>query len=206
MADKRVIDWEGIEREYRAGVRSLREIAAEFNVSHVGVKKRADREGWERDLGAKVRAKADALVMKEAVTPLVTAETKLAEKQIVEANAAIQAQIRREHRTDIQRTKRIVNKLLEALEALPLPELKAKASADERQAILDLIREHAAAVKQLSATQRESVNMEREAFGIAQMVDSNEAPGEAPHVDPIEGARRLAFVLHRAGALLQQKG
>lgn len=205
MAEKRVIDWEGIEREYRAGVRSLREIAAEFEVSHVGIKKKADREGWERDLGAKIRAKADALVMKEAVTPLVTAETKLAEKQIVEANAAIQAQIRREHRTDIQRTKRIVNKLLEALEALPLPVLKAKASADECQAVLALIREHASAVKQLSSTQRDSVTMEREAFGIAQMVESSEST-DGPPVDPIEGARRLAFALHRAGTLLQQKG
>lgn len=203
--EKRLIDWEGIEREFRAGVRSLREIGAQFEVSHVGIKKKAEREGWERDLGAKIRAKADALVMKEAVTPLVTAESKLAEKQIVEANAAIQAQIRREHRTDIQRTKRIVNKLLEALEALPLPAIKAKATADECQKALDLIREHASAVKQLSSTQRDSVTMEREAFGIAQMVESSETP-DGPPIDPIEGARRLAFALHRAGTLLQQKG
>ena len=50
-----------------------------------------------------------------------------------------------------------------------------------------------------SDTQHKLVAMEREAYGIAQMVESPE--DDAP-VDPIEGARRVAFVLARAIAAL----
>jgi len=211
MTEKRTTDWEGIQREHRAGIRSLREIGAEFGVSHVAIKKRADKDGWERDLGAKIRAKADALVTKEAVTSLVTVETKLAEKDIVDANATIQATIRREHRTDIQRTKRIANRLLEALEGIALPEMPTTGSKAERQQasaiLIGVIKEHASVTKQLADTQRVTVNMEREAFGIAAMV-------EAPPQEQVEltearitdGARRIAFLLRKAATLTPSKG
>ena len=42
-------DWERIEFDYRAGVRSLREIAGEHGISHVAINKRAKRDGWERE-------------------------------------------------------------------------------------------------------------------------------------------------------------
>lgn len=41
-------DWERIELDYRAGVKSLREIAEGSGVSHVGISKRAKRNHWER--------------------------------------------------------------------------------------------------------------------------------------------------------------
>lgn len=184
MSEKRVIDKEGIEREFRAGMKSLREIGDEFAVSHVYVSKLAREKGWERDLSAKIRAKAEALVSKEAVTSLVNVGSKLDERAVIEANAQVQASIRREHRTDIQRTKRIVNKLLEKLEGLPTKE--------------DTLKEQASVVKQLADTQRVVVAMEREAFGIAQMV---EAPPEAPvtAVNELDAVRRMAFALARAG-------
>lgn len=185
MQEKRVIDWEGIEREYRAGVRSIREVAAEFEVSHTLINRRARDEGWERDLSAKIRAKADALVSKEAVSTRVSTETRIPEKEIVEANAAVQAQIRREHRTDIQKVKRLTNKLLDRLESVY--------PTDEN------LKEHASVLKQLADTQRVVVNLEREAFGIAQIVEENDGPA----IDPIVGARRLAFALQRAGALMR---
>jgi len=192
MSEKRVIDWEGIEREYRAGVRSVREIAAEFEVSHTLINRRSREEGWERDLTAKIRAKADALVSKEAVSSLVSTDTKVPEKAIVEANAAIQAQIRREHRTDIQKTKRIANKLLDRLEAVKPSEANLK--------------EHASVLKQLADTQRVVVNLEREAFGIAQVVDTPENEEKRIPSDHLEDARRVAFILSRAAVLATSKG
>lgn len=190
MSEKRIIDWEGIEREYRAGVRSLREIGTDFEITHGAIRKRAEKDGWVRDLGAKIRARADALVSKEAVSSLVSAVSKVAEKEIVEANATMQAQIRREHRTDIQKTKKIANKLLDVLEAEKVDSGNLK--------------EHASILKQLADTQRVVVTLEREAFGIAQVVEN---PPEQHELTPeriAEGARRMALVLHRATLL--QKG
>ena len=53
-------DREAIERAYRAGLLSVREIAAFCGVSHTAIQKRAKANGWERDF----KAKADSLVAK----------------------------------------------------------------------------------------------------------------------------------------------
>lgn len=194
MVEKRVIDWEGIERDYRAGILSVREIATHFSVSHVAIAKRATRDGWERDLGAKIRAKADALVTKEAVTSLVTNETRLTEKAIVDANASLQANVRNSHRTDIQRAKRLTNRLLDVLEGLLGPKIE-----------VERLREHIASLKQLTDTQRVVVAMEREAYGIAEFVEAPEEIQQRVQTDPMESARRVAFILSRAAALLPKE-
>lgn len=48
-ADKKAIDWEKIESEYRTGVDTVRRIAEKNGVSHTAVNKRADKHGWTRD-------------------------------------------------------------------------------------------------------------------------------------------------------------
>jgi predicted DNA-binding protein YlxM (UPF0122 family) len=48
-------DWEAIEREYRAGQLSVREIARQYAVSEGAIRKRAKAEGWERALADVVR-------------------------------------------------------------------------------------------------------------------------------------------------------
>lgn len=53
---KKTPDWERIEADYRAGVLSLREIAAANGITEGAIRKRAKRDGWTRDLGAKIRA------------------------------------------------------------------------------------------------------------------------------------------------------
>ena len=80
-------DWERIELDYRAGVKTLRQIADEQGITHGAINKRAKRDGWERDLAAKIQANAEALVSKAAVSTPVSTETKVSERQVVEANA-----------------------------------------------------------------------------------------------------------------------
>lgn len=70
--EKKTPDWERIEADYRAGLLSVREIAASQGITHGAINKRAKRDGWERDLAAKIRAKADALVSKREVSTLVS--------------------------------------------------------------------------------------------------------------------------------------
>lgn len=54
--EKKAIDWEKIELDYRAGVKTLRQIADEHDISHVSINKRAKRDDWVRDLSAKIKA------------------------------------------------------------------------------------------------------------------------------------------------------
>jgi len=44
------IDWEAVEIQYRAGVRSLKDIGAEFGVSDAGIIKKARKEEWVRGI------------------------------------------------------------------------------------------------------------------------------------------------------------
>lgn len=118
MTDKQPTDWERIEQLYRAGVLSVREIAATCGVSHTAINKRAKAGSWDRDLKAKIRAKADALVSKAEVSTKVSTKTLATERGIVDANAQVIVDIRMAHRTDIGRSRRLANKLLDELECL----------------------------------------------------------------------------------------
>lgn len=111
-------DWEAIERAYRAGVLSVREIAASCGVSHTAIQKRAKANGWERDLKAKIKAKADSLVAKREVATQVASRSVETEREIIEVNAEVIANIRMAHRGDISRSRRLTNKLLDELESL----------------------------------------------------------------------------------------
>ncbi|MDH4430954.1 hypothetical protein QEP21_11470 [Pseudomonas shirazica] len=111
-------DWEAIERAYRAGVLSVREIAAAHEVSHTAINKRAKRDGWDRDLKAKIKAKADALVSRREVSTEVSSKQAETEREIIELNAEVIANIRMAHRGDISRSRRLTNKLLDELESL----------------------------------------------------------------------------------------
>lgn len=191
MAKERNADWERIEAQYSAGSMSLREIAAEHQLTEGAIRKRAKRDTWTRDLSAKVRAKADALVRKDLVRTEVRKET-VTETVTVEVEATVQARIRLSHRTDIQRGKRITNSLMEELETQATKPKKLP------------LKERASILKQLTDTQRVQVALEREAFGIAQMVENT--PDGSPEMTPeriAEGARRMAFVLHRAALLMK---
>jgi hypothetical protein len=115
---KAVIDWEKVEREFRAGVLSLREIGDANGCSHVAVSKRAKAEAWPRDLKARIKAKADELVNKAVVTTEVTSTRLVRDLETVEANARVIADIRLAHRNDITRARRLTNKLLDELEGL----------------------------------------------------------------------------------------
>lgn len=111
-------DWEAIERAYRAGLLSVREIAASCGVSHTAIQKRAKANGWERDLKAKIKAKADSLVAKREVATQVASKSVETEREIIEVNAEVIANIRMAHRGDISRCRSLTNKLLDELESL----------------------------------------------------------------------------------------
>lgn len=87
MARSSDTDWEGIEQQYRAGIKTLRQIAEDFGISHVAITKRAKRDNWVRDLSAKIAAAVEDKVTRAKVTKTVTKEQRVTENAIVEANA-----------------------------------------------------------------------------------------------------------------------
>ena len=194
-------DWERIELDYRAGAMSLREIAANHpGTNHVAIARRAKAEGWTRDLSERIKAKAEDLVTRAAVTADVTAARAVTEKQVVEANALDQASVRLSHRRDIQRKRSIVARLMDELEAQVGPE-NASMLADlgemmrspddaGQDKLSDLYRriislpERVKTAKTLAETLRIAVDMERQAFGMDAKGADGATPGAAGYVPP----------------------
>lgn len=179
--EKKVTDWERVELDYRAGLLSVREIADARGCSHTAINKRAKKEGWERDLQAKIRAKADSMVSKREVSKEVSAERMETERNVVEANAQVIADIRMAHRKDIKRSRTLCLSLLEEVESQTInPELyqelgemlrsEDKNGVDRRNDLYNKVISSAgriSSMKQLAETLRILVALEREAYNIA---------------------------------------
>lgn len=167
-AGKAAPDWERIELDYRAGIKSLRQIADDHGISEGAVRKRAKRDDWTRDLSGRIQDKAEQLVRKEAVRSLVRTDGAITERVLVEVNAQAAADIRLSHRRDIARSKGVANGLLDELEdGAQMYELDARVKM----------------AKMLAETLRITVDMERQAFGMdAKGADA--APGAPGYVPP----------------------
>lgn len=185
-------DWERIEQLFRAGLLSVREIAAACGVSHTAINKRSKAEGWDRDLNAKIKAKADSLVSKREVSTKVSTETLATERGIVEANAEVIADIRLAHRGDISRSRRLTNKLLDELEALTdeqgtIKELIAQlkdGDHEDGEAMSDMLAlankmgalpTRTKTMKELAETLKTLVVLERQAYGLDEKEKSSDA-------------------------------
>ena len=79
------------------------QLSRDYGVSRAGIIKHWDKEGVERDLLAKIQARAEALVTHDAVTPKVTPEQRVTERNVVEANAQVVADTILRHRADVKR-------------------------------------------------------------------------------------------------------
>lgn len=112
VLDKAQTDWEAIERDYRAGMLSIREIAKVHDVSDTAIRKRAKAHGWLRDLTAKIKEK----VRTDLVRGEVRTSDPQTEREIVEVAAATQVHVVRDHRASIKRMNALALQLLEELD------------------------------------------------------------------------------------------
>lgn len=107
-------DWEAIESAYRAGSLSIRAIAENHGVSHVGITKRAAKEGWQRDLTEKVRSATKAKVTK-SVTSDGYQKGVVTDAQIVDQASDEAASVVLAHREGLAAWRGITNKLRDFL-------------------------------------------------------------------------------------------
>jgi hypothetical protein len=103
-------DWDAIEREYRAGIKTVRELENEFGVPNNTIFTRAKAKGWKRDLTHKIaRAKQKSLAR--------DIKNQSREQEIIEYAAATQVSVIREHRGIIKDARTMVEELLTMLHA-----------------------------------------------------------------------------------------
>ena len=64
MAERKQVDWESVERDYSAGLLSLREIAAKYGTKESTIRSRAEVNEWSRDLAVKIARKVEDISRK----------------------------------------------------------------------------------------------------------------------------------------------
>lgn len=211
-AETRVIDWELIEKDWRAGVKSVLQIANENGISHTAINKRFKKLGIPRDKAAKIKAKTDELVSMQAVSTKVSTETKVSDVEVIEANAKLQAGLILGQRKDARRGRELVTKLFAELEFstdnLELLEQIGFLMASPDEAGIDKLNDlyrkiislpgRVDMAKKLAEALEKMVNIERRVFNIKEE-NGEEQP---PRVTEI----RLVAVRPGHGRVLETKG
>jgi type III secretion system FlhB-like substrate exporter len=180
---RKQVDWEAIEREYRADQLSVAEIGRQYGVSHTAINKRAKAHGWQRDLADRVRRRVSAQLVAE-VAPEVSAAR---ETETIELAARRGVEVVRQHRQDIQEASRLVRTLLTELNESTVknPEIidaineEYGISHQRRAAMLRAVAlpMRSGVIRELSQSAKILIELERRAFNL-----DEHSPDEAPDV------------------------
>lgn len=190
-------DWEAIEREYRAGQLSVSEIGRQHGLSHTAINKRAKRDGWARNLSARVREEVSARLVSAEV-----AETN--ERAAINTAAARGVEVVRQHRNDLGEGRKLVSRLLGELDestthrdeiAEAIEDETADDQSGERRARMlraVALPGRSGVIKDLSAALKNLIPLERQAFNLDAATDPNAGDHEALRalLTDIDGATR----------------
>ena len=199
MAAPRKIDYERIEAGWRAGIKSPGQLAAEYtketgvSVSHAAIINHFTKLGVPRDLKAKIKAKADAMVIQDMVRAKVkskvTSATTKRDKEIIDVVAETVAEVRIVHRKDISRHRSLTVALLAELESQTgditlftnLAEILQDETADgsnKRNEIYNRVLSSPGRIdslKKLSDTLKTLIGLERQAYDIGEVAGGDSA-------------------------------
>lgn len=95
-------NWIAIEAEFRAGIKSIREIAESHGISDTAIRKRAKAEGWEQNLRQRIN-----MAVEEKLARTAAAEG----EDVIEANANALASVELTQRSDIRNLRELVSLL-----------------------------------------------------------------------------------------------
>lgn len=181
-----VADWESIEREYRAGVLSIREIGKVHGVSDTAIRKKAKTDRWQRDLTERINEQVRSELVCSGFAPVDPkrgANQKQTEREIIDQAAATVVQVVREHRGRIKQGNALVELLTKQL-------MDVAGSREEFEQAIGIIcaedktpermnrllkavslGAHATIAVNLANATRVWVGLERQAFNISEGVD-----------------------------------
>jgi len=172
-------DWEAIEADYSAGVKSIRSIATEHDVTEGGIRKRAKRYGWQRDLSTSVRSAVKSkLVRGEGTQSDVRTDA-----DIIDSASSEMAQVVMGHRTLILKWRGISSKLAVTLDAMVVDEENHNEFARSLNSGVDAI--------------GKCIKLERQAYGMDDDNKDPETPERSMTEDDLDA--RIAELNKQAG-------
>ena len=127
------VDWEAVERHYRAGVLSVNQISQDYGVSRAGIEKRAAANGWTRNLAEKIAQSAEEKIVAKVAAKEVATQVAggcnpatLTERQTVDAYSDVITRVELAQRDDIEKAVVVTRRQLEELAVLGDPDFKER--------------------------------------------------------------------------------
>lgn len=173
---RRKVDWEAVERDYRATQMTLRELGAKHGCDHAAVARKASKGDWKKDLTSAVRKATNAKLVEQAVNSVVN-DRQQAVTNVVLAAAELNKQVILGHR-------RRLGDLSDAVEQAKSKLLSLGASVGD-------IREAAVFVQgvaNLASATKLLIEQERKAFNLDEQVQ-REPAADSPTRISIESLR-----------------
>lgn len=205
-------DWEAIERDYRTGRFTLRELELRHGRSASQICRRAQGEGWTKDLREVVRRATSAGIIRDLAGEAATS-AQADTTAIVLAAAQAQRDVILQHRKDCALARSIATALLAELSEAGAVRTRVERllaqvpdALDERTraALLDDLREigrlhlRVGSMQRLADTLQRLHQLERRAFGIGDDEDSGADPlGAMSEVELQAEISRLEVRLQR---------
>lgn len=182
------IDWAAVRADFRAGQLSNRVIAERHGCSEAGIRKKAKEEGWKKDLTRQVQKEVRAQLVRGtqcADGAHDSSTDRMTDDEIVEKAALSGAEVVRNHRKDIREAARVCGILMSQLvdaaqnrddiEEMIEEETKHDENGTRRarmKAAISLPR-HAGTMLNLSASLKNLIGLERQAFNLDEKPDGS---------------------------------
>jgi len=118
MARRSDIDWDAIEREYRMGVKTNRQLATDHGVQASSIGRRAEKNDWTQDKSAEVRLRAGNMLVRATANATKNATGNATPSAIeIKAAATVLTDTVLNHRVGLARLTRISAAMLNEIEA-----------------------------------------------------------------------------------------
>lgn len=180
LSGRRRADWEAIERDYRTGHFTLRELEAKHGISYAQISRKSTELKWTKDLREVIKQATDAALLRETVT-----EAQKDATETVLVVAEMNTRVIRAHRKDLFEARAVAAGMLAELQSsTPADqELMIKVLAGEGADPADVAAARArvqralslgvriTCIKQLADTFDKLQVAERRAFGLDEKTD-----------------------------------
>lgn len=208
---KRRTDWDAVERDYRTGKFTLRELEAKHGANNSLISRKAKAGGWTQDLADAIRQATNARLDEETVSKEVRNGAQKV-STVVLAVAEQNTKVILGHRTGLARLNEIKNKLLNQIEqaADNLPDLEEviemirKPDDNGRDAVNDAMRKAMSRsalvddLKKLADVDEKARKGEREAFKIDAPAEKTPDEAAAGRYTDAERAAKLIYLMNQA--------
>lgn len=175
MINKPRIDWEAVERDYRIGQMSVRELARRHEIEPSTITRRAKKEAWIRDLSEIVKSRTRAAMIETVAqhTQQHATESNTALRDGIDVAVETNLRVLRAHQSGIRESAGRLERLAQQFDAI------SAGLAD-----MNDIAKAASSLESIVRSQKTLVGLEREALNIDDRSDSA--------TDAVEALRKLA--------------